>query len=55
MDGSFVSIIKQLETMLHETSFLKLILFVVPVSMFVTLIYALFSDIFNTISSSFFR
>lgn len=55
MNYSFLSIIKQLETMLHKVSFFKLVLFVIPVSMFVTLVYALSSDIFNTIGSSFFR
>ncbi|WP_154669223.1 hypothetical protein [Planococcus antarcticus] len=55
MNNSHFSAVERIETMLTEVSFLKLILVVVPVSMAGTLLYAVSSDFFATLTYTFFR
>lgn len=53
MKNRHSSAIKRIETKLKEVSFLKLILFVVPVSMVATFLYLVSSDILSTITYTF--
>lgn len=49
------SAIERIETMLTEVSFLKLLVIIVPVSMAGTLLYLVSSDVFDTLTYTFFK
>ncbi len=55
MKNKYSSAVERIKTKFNEVSFLKLILFAVPVSVVVTLLYLVSRDIFTLITYTFFN